>query len=208
MWSEKTGVWGEKGEIYADRISNPLRFQGQYFDAETGLHYNRYRYYDPEIAGFISQDPIGLAGGLNVYQYAPNPLGWVDPWGLTGKPLNSPDISKWLNKGGTVWQEVESKVWVYQDSAGNVVRYPEGFPDFTPYERQSVNVPDLRGDHSKSPGGDFGKADALAPKGQANYDLNMWHHHQNGITMQEEPKNIHRRFTHRGGVSKIKSNCQ
>ncbi|HBW0987463.1 TPA: RHS repeat-associated core domain-containing protein, partial [Klebsiella aerogenes] len=50
---------------------------------ETGLHYNRHRYYDPEIAGFISQDPIGLAGGLNVYQYAPNPLGWVDPWGLT-----------------------------------------------------------------------------------------------------------------------------
>ncbi len=82
MWSEKTGVWGEKGEVYADRISNPLRFQGQYFDAETGLHYNRHRYYDPEIAGFISQDPIGLAGGLNVYQYAPNPLGWVDPWGL------------------------------------------------------------------------------------------------------------------------------
>jgi len=35
-----------------------------------------HRYYDPEIAGFISQDPIGLAGGLNVYQYAPNPLGW------------------------------------------------------------------------------------------------------------------------------------
>ncbi|KVJ80761.1 RHS repeat-associated core domain-containing protein [Klebsiella aerogenes] len=82
VWSEKTGVWGEKGEVYADRISNPLRFQGQYFDAETGLHYNRHRYYDPEIAGFISQDPIGLAGGLNVYQYAPNPLGWVDPWGL------------------------------------------------------------------------------------------------------------------------------
>ncbi|WP_259678477.1 RHS repeat-associated core domain-containing protein, partial [Klebsiella aerogenes] len=44
--------------------------------------YNRHRYYDPEIAGFISQDPIGLAGGLNVYQYAPNPLGWGDPWGL------------------------------------------------------------------------------------------------------------------------------
>ncbi len=82
VWSEKTGVWGEKGEVYADRISNPLRFLGQYFDAETGLHYNRHRYYDPEIAGFISQDPIGLAGGLNVYQYAPNPLGWVDPWGL------------------------------------------------------------------------------------------------------------------------------
>ena len=88
MWSEKTGVWGEKGAVYADRISNPLRFQGQYFDAETGLHYNRHRYYDPEISGFISQDPIGLAGGLNVYQYAPNPLGWVDPWGLSVVLLN------------------------------------------------------------------------------------------------------------------------
>jgi uncharacterized protein RhaS with RHS repeats len=36
VWSEKTGVWGERGEVYADRIANPLRFQGQYFDAETG----------------------------------------------------------------------------------------------------------------------------------------------------------------------------
>ncbi len=82
VWSEKTGVWGEKGPVHASRIDNPLRFQGQYFDAETGLHYNRYRYYDPAIAGYISQDPIGLAGGLNVYAYGPNPLSWVDPWGL------------------------------------------------------------------------------------------------------------------------------
>ncbi|QDQ27031.1 hypothetical protein FNU76_12035 [Chitinimonas arctica] len=60
----------------------PLRFQGQYFDAETGLHYNRFRYYDPDVGRFISNDPIGLAGGENIYQYAPNPLGWVDPLGL------------------------------------------------------------------------------------------------------------------------------
>nr|WP_308303320.1 RHS repeat-associated core domain-containing protein [Klebsiella aerogenes] len=39
------------------------------------------------MAGFISQDPIGLAGGLNVYQYAPNPLGWGDPWGLSADDL-------------------------------------------------------------------------------------------------------------------------
>ncbi|PWJ72511.1 UNVERIFIED_ORG: RHS repeat-associated protein [Pantoea agglomerans] len=57
--------------------------QGQYFDAETGLHYNRFRYYDPDAGRFVSQDPIGLAGGVNLYQYAPNPLSWVDPLGLT-----------------------------------------------------------------------------------------------------------------------------
>lgn len=185
----------------------PLRYAGQYADSETGLHYNLFRYYDPQVGRFIVQDPIGLNGGWNLYQYAPNPLGWIDPWGLTGKPLNSPDMSKWLDKGGTVWQETEGKTWVYQDWEGNVVRYPDGYPDFTPYERQSVDVYDLKGDHSKTPGGDFGKADAMAPKGQANYDLNTWHHHQNGTTMQEVPKSIHRRFTHRGGVSRIKGNC-
>ncbi|MEN9864863.1 MAG: hypothetical protein RL748_453 [Pseudomonadota bacterium] len=59
-----------------------LRFQGQYFDVETGLHYNRYRYYDPDIGRFVSQDPIGLLGGANIYRYAPNPISWIDPFGL------------------------------------------------------------------------------------------------------------------------------
>ncbi|NEK83780.1 MAG: hypothetical protein G3W58_21545 [Pantoea ananatis] len=185
----------------------PLRYAGQYSDRETGLHYNLFRYYDPQTGRFTVQDPIGLKGGWNLYQYAPNPQGWVDPLGLTGKPLNSPDMSKWLDKGGTVWQETDGRAWVYQDWEGNVVRYPDGYPDFTPYERQSVDVPDLKGDHSKSPGGDFGKADAQASKGMANYDVNTWHHHENGVTMQEVPKKIHRRFTHRGGVSHIKANC-
>ncbi|WP_323870516.1 RHS repeat-associated core domain-containing protein [Xenorhabdus szentirmaii] len=62
-----------------------LRYAGQYFDKETGLHFNTYRYYAPEIGRFISPDPIGLNGGINLYQYAPNPLGWVDPLGLNSK---------------------------------------------------------------------------------------------------------------------------
>ncbi|MDV6997655.1 RHS repeat-associated core domain-containing protein, partial [Dickeya solani] len=61
----------------------PLRYAGQYADDETGLHYNLFRYYDPTVGRFTTQDPIGLAGGINLYQYAPNPLSWVDPLGLT-----------------------------------------------------------------------------------------------------------------------------
>jgi len=59
-----------------------LRFQGQYEDFETGLYQNLNRYYDPESGRYISQDPIGLIGGINCYAYCPNPVEWIDPWGL------------------------------------------------------------------------------------------------------------------------------
>jgi len=55
-------------------VYQPLRYQGQYFDAETGLHYNRFYYYDPDVGRFSSHDPPGLAGGISLYLYAPNPL--------------------------------------------------------------------------------------------------------------------------------------
>ena len=64
-------------------VEQPLRFQGQYFDQETGLHYNRFRYYDPIIGRFVHQDPIGLYGEENLYGYGPNPLDWIDPEGLS-----------------------------------------------------------------------------------------------------------------------------
>ena len=60
----------------------PIKFQGQFFDSETGLHYNRFRYYDSDVGMFISRDPIELLGGYNVFQYAPNPVMWIDPFGL------------------------------------------------------------------------------------------------------------------------------
>ncbi|UNT14708.1 MULTISPECIES: RHS repeat-associated core domain-containing protein [Pseudomonas] len=65
---------------------NPIRLQGQYFDPETALHYNRHRYYSPQTTKFISKDPIGFDGGINVYEYAPNPIEWIDPLGLTKSP--------------------------------------------------------------------------------------------------------------------------
>ena len=69
----------------------PIKFQGQSLDVETGLHYNRFRYYDSDVGMFISRDPIGLLGGSNVFQYAPNPVGWIDPWGLEKKRMGVHD---------------------------------------------------------------------------------------------------------------------
>jgi RHS repeat-associated protein len=64
-------------------VKNHVRLPGQYYDQETGLHYNWHRYYDPKIGRYISSDPIGLAGGLNTYLYArANPLLYLDPDGL------------------------------------------------------------------------------------------------------------------------------
>ena len=57
------------------------------YDTETGLHYNRFRYFDPDLGMFTTRDPIGLMGGTNVFQYALNPIGWIDPFGLASKCL-------------------------------------------------------------------------------------------------------------------------
>ncbi len=84
VWQASYSVFG-KATVTRNEIDNPLRFQGQYFDSETGLHYNHFRYYDPDTGRFISQDPIGLLGGINHYQYAPNHINWVDPLGLSCK---------------------------------------------------------------------------------------------------------------------------
>ncbi|MEI1693653.1 RHS repeat-associated core domain-containing protein, partial [Acinetobacter nosocomialis] len=98
IWKAEYKAWGEckaekaKSNFFenSEIISNNIRFQGQYFDEETGLHYNRYRYYLPYVGRFISKDPIGLLGGFNVYEYAPSPVAWIDVLGLERMPTWMP----------------------------------------------------------------------------------------------------------------------
>ncbi|MEH4999462.1 RHS repeat domain-containing protein, partial [Escherichia coli] len=84
VWETGYQVWGNTiQEKDHGGVEQNLRYQGQYLDRETGLHYNLHRYYDPDVGRFMVTDPIGLRGGLNLYQYAPNPQGWIDPLGLS-----------------------------------------------------------------------------------------------------------------------------
>jgi len=102
VWRSITTPFG-KAAINADAdgdgvaVEFNIRQPGQYYDVESGLYYNYYRYYDPETGRYISSDPIGLAGGINTYAYVGgNPLKFVDPFGLnpivrpgaTGNPVS------------------------------------------------------------------------------------------------------------------------
>ncbi|WP_419666495.1 RHS repeat-associated core domain-containing protein [Streptomyces sp. 2-1] len=83
VWTRSSTLWGvPAGPAGGDRADCPLRFPGQYFDAETGLHYNHHRYYEPGTARYLSPDPLGRTPAPNHYAYVNNPLQWMDPLGL------------------------------------------------------------------------------------------------------------------------------
>ena len=78
-------LWGcVLGRQENAQLDPGLKFAGQQLDEESGLFYNRHRYYSPESGCYLTPDPIGLAGGMNPYAYVPNPLTWIDPLGLAG----------------------------------------------------------------------------------------------------------------------------
>jgi len=137
VWQVTYRSWGVIESTTVNEINQPLRFPGQYFDDETGLHYNTFRYYDPEVARFTTQDPIGLLGGTNLYGYAPNSTGWLDPlgWcvetnvirGPQGQPLRATaTITKEsIRKGGTS-TNASSRAWARMmgrpnDDAGHII---------------------------------------------------------------------------------------
>ncbi|MFQ2166067.1 RHS repeat-associated core domain-containing protein [Aeromonas hydrophila] len=104
----KTSLWGQRLSNHADIRDPGLAFAGQLRDDESGLCYNRFRYYDPQGTCYISPDPIGMLGGENNYGYVPNPLGGIDPFWLS-KCSVLDDIIKDENKVASPGGAITSK---------------------------------------------------------------------------------------------------
>lgn len=89
-WAEHVDPYGAVHVRAGAAVEYNLRWPGHYFDAETGLHYNRFRYYDPRLGRYLESDPLGCAGGVNLYAYTPNPLVSVDVLGLHNEEVDPP----------------------------------------------------------------------------------------------------------------------
>ncbi|EFK9086646.1 RHS repeat domain-containing protein, partial [Escherichia coli] len=85
-WCAEYDEWGNLlNEENPHQLQQLIRLPGQQYDEESGLYYNRHRYYDPLQGRYITQDPIGLKGGWNFYQYPLNPVQYIDSMGLASK---------------------------------------------------------------------------------------------------------------------------
>ena len=104
VWAARLDPWGNvQEEFNPDNIEQSIRLPGQNHDKDTGLYYNRHRYYDPSIGSYINQDPIGWLGGINHYNYPLDASRQIDPLGLdpTRVPQRGPDVGKvkgWWDK--------------------------------------------------------------------------------------------------------------
>lgn len=104
-WSCRLDIYGGRRHGEGNPQLVPFRYQGQYEDAETGLYYNRFRYYAPEEGLYISADPIGIAGGQNFYAYVADVNAWIDVFGWVDiwyRALNPQDMTNLDNGNGII----------------------------------------------------------------------------------------------------------
>jgi RHS repeat-associated protein len=122
IWSARLDIYGQLTNLNGGKEACPFRFPGQYEDEEVGLSYNRYRYYDAVSGLFISQDPIGLEGGFELYKYVSDPIRTYDPFGLTRKPWDltreRSSATKVIGKR-TYYKHDSTGLWWSRDTAGH-----------------------------------------------------------------------------------------
>ena len=108
-WAAKHDPWGNQEEEFNPRcIEQDIRLPGQHLDRETGLYYNYRRYYDPAIGSYVNQDPIGLVGGVNYYNYPTDPTRWVDPLGLWSMPGHNYFIDEFAKNKSLSPKDIEA----------------------------------------------------------------------------------------------------
>ncbi|WP_160159602.1 DUF6531 domain-containing protein [Streptomyces sp. 3213.3] len=141
LWQRRTALWGTRlpaPETDPATVDCPLRFPGQYADDETGLHYNLHRYYDPETARYISQDPLGLEPAGNPSAYVTNALGWTDPLGLA--PKCGIDLSNATPHSGRFPQSAKpDEILVRRKDDGTVTAYAVYDDQGLPIKRVDVD---------------------------------------------------------------------
>jgi RHS repeat-associated protein len=129
VWAAKYDPWGNiQEEFNPNNIEQDIRLPGQHHDKETGLYYNRHRYYDSKIGAYINQDPIGLKGGLNIFSYASgNPVNGTDPLGLATALITTYDYG--IGTHSALYIQ-NGRSYLY-DPGGTYLVSP--FPGATPY---------------------------------------------------------------------------
>ncbi|MCD9872868.1 DUF6531 domain-containing protein [Streptomyces guryensis] len=130
----RTTLWGTTAWDHGATAHTPLRFPGQYHDAETGLHYNHHRIYDPVTARYLTPDPLGLAPAPNPASYVHNPHVWSDPLGLAPKECD-PD-----NVPGTKRTYEEAKAKALRDAG-----IPEGAVPLESNDWVEATTPEWQG---------------------------------------------------------------
>jgi len=154
----RPSVWG-RVDGGATRAT-PLRFLGQYEDAETGLFYNRYRFYDPRVGLFVNADPIGISGSWNAFEYAQStPWMVVDPEGLEG-------VLATITGGGVTGEGSSKSI-----SGGN--------PDIHPVVADALPKPTKHGDKDLWPKGAHNPTNCAEPRAISDY-LRKWEEKHNG----------------------------
>jgi RHS repeat-associated protein len=201
VWRAYYKAWGGLEALSPNLVEQNLRFQGQYHDRESGLYYNTFRYYDPAVGRFTTQDPIGLMGGDNLYRYAPNALGWIDPHGLACGPMvRAVNGRKPINSSyaGKIYPASKLPVEIRGKYPHGVPFTHAGFPDFARYSVKSTRI-----QLGKSRDVDFGRADRAVGYSRSNPrpDGYTWHHHQDSGYMQLIPTDLHDAVKHTGGIA-------
>jgi RHS repeat-associated protein len=136
-WDAEYDIYGNIRKLRCGSLKDcPFRFPGQYADDEIGLYYNRFRYYDPRMGGYVSQDPIGLNGNkMNIYSYVTRSTTRTDPFGLMDPfdiAFSQTSISDALREGPRAGETLESLI----EEARSLGRLPDGL---------TLNVMELNG---------------------------------------------------------------
>lgn len=191
VWRGRYGALGQLTLPEAAKVAQPLRMEGQYHDAETGLDYNLNRYYDSHSGRFTTPDPFGFRGGLNLYSYGPNTVNWSDPFGLmpkqSGRPSGSPSsrIKKRLKRGDfghnceacgrqTVGPGAIAQPQAEHYHPDSILRQEEGFDKLTKKNQQAVrNLDDNFGNLCQNCNGSRGNKSYLAWNGHPDHPTTL-----------------------------------